>query len=255
MESLSILQRANIPQPEIDGAERARVQLERIFSEHNMTINDLHNVFQQTTWDASADAKAARSLTGDMPTDISDRVQKACDIVGEAVAASGTDGQCLDVGCGFGVLVPFLKKSGVAVSQIFGVDLSPEMIRNARGLHPGVRFEACDFFAYEPESASTSNGFDAITFCASLHDMPDMNGALDKAASLLRPGGKLVLVHPQGAAHVLNQVRSNPVLVKRGLPDADELRDNEMGLKLTLAPALGNSPEEAKLGYLAVLEK
>jgi 2-polyprenyl-3-methyl-5-hydroxy-6-metoxy-1,4-benzoquinol methylase len=34
--------------------------------------------------------------------------------------------------CGFGVLVPSLTKAGVDQKQIYGVDLSPEMIRNAQ---------------------------------------------------------------------------------------------------------------------------
>jgi SAM-dependent methyltransferase len=252
MKDLSILQQATIPQQEIDGAARARIDLVAIYSSHSISENDLHNIFQKATWDASADAKAARALTGQMPIYISERVQRASDIAGEALAASSIDGLCLDVGCGFGVLVPFLKRSGVAEAQIVGIDLSPHMIRNARDQYPGVRFEVCDFLSYLQLDASS---FDAITFCAALHDMPDMIAALSKASSLLRPGGKLVLFHPQGASHVLNQSRSNPVLVKRGLPDSQELKSLDIGLQLTLAPAAANSPEESRFGYLAVLEK
>ena len=252
MENLSVLQQAQIPQQELDGAKRAREELERIYSEHDITENDIHNVFQKVTWDASADAKAARALTGDMPKDTAERVQKACDIAAEAVERAGDIGRCLDVGCGFGVLVPFLKKSGISAAQIHGVDLSPEMIRNARDQYPDVHnFEACDFLSYN----GADEGFDAILFCTSLHDMPDMEAVLRKAASMLRLNGKLVIVHPQGASHVLNQSRSNPILVKRGLPTTDDFNRFNLGLQLTLEPASPNSPEESRCGYLAVLER
>jgi 2-polyprenyl-3-methyl-5-hydroxy-6-metoxy-1,4-benzoquinol methylase len=242
LESLSILEQVNIPVQDMEGAQRARDELEGLYKEHGITENDIHNVFQKLTWDASADAKAARALTGTMPKDIADSVQKACDIIAEAI---GKEGRCLDVGCGFGVLVPFLRQSGVTSKQIVGLDLSTEMIRNAKEQHPSVQFEACDFLSYNDEE-----GFDGIVFCAALHDMPDRMAVLKKAALLLRPGGKLVLAHPQGTAHVLRQIRSNPILVKRGLPSADELQSLDLGLRLVVAPV-----SEAQVGYLAVLEK
>ena len=67
-------------------------------------------------------------------------------------------------------------------------------------------------------------GFDGVIFCSALHDLSDQVTALQKAASLVRSKGKLVVAHPQGASHVLRQSAANPVLVKRGLPTADELR-------------------------------
>jgi 2-polyprenyl-3-methyl-5-hydroxy-6-metoxy-1,4-benzoquinol methylase len=249
MNNLPILQHANLATEELDGARRAQEELERLYREHDFTQDDLRNVFQKITWDASADAKAARSITGNMPKDIADRIDRACEIVAEAVLAAGTGGRCLDVGCGFGVLVPSLLKAGIAPAQIYGVDLSPEMIRNGREHHSGVNFEASDFLKDYQDSAEEA-GFDSIVFCSALHDLPDSVAALKKASSLLRPNGKLVIVHAQGASHVAKQVSANPVLVKRGLPDAKELRSLDLGgLALVVEPVMAND------GYLAVLQK
>ena len=78
---------------------------------------DRHEIWlRKNNMDASADAKAARAITGDMPKDIVERVDKACEIVAEAVQAAGSDGKCLDVGCGYGVLVPHLTECGVIVT-------------------------------------------------------------------------------------------------------------------------------------------
>jgi len=85
METLSILQQANISPQELDGARRAQEELDRLCKEHKFNENDLHNIFQETTWDASADAKAARAITGDMPKEIAERVEKACTYIIEAV--------------------------------------------------------------------------------------------------------------------------------------------------------------------------
>ena len=263
LETMSILEQANIPVPDIEGAKRAQDELERICAEHDISDNELHNVFQQITWDASADAKAARSIAGKMPADIAARIDKACSIVVDAVERAGKQGRCLDVGCGFGTLVPNLLVSNkLQPSQIYGVDLSPEMIRNANEFYPDCNFEACDFLQYKGPpggDAAASAGFDGILFCSALHDMPDPVLALRKAASLLRPGGKLVVVHAQGALHVNKQVAANPVLVKRGLPDAEELQaivqDIQGGLSLETRPAKAHTARDMEEGYLAVIEK
>jgi 2-polyprenyl-3-methyl-5-hydroxy-6-metoxy-1,4-benzoquinol methylase len=249
LETMSILEQASIPANELEGAKRAQAELERIYQEHVLAYADLHNIFQKITWDASADAKAARALTGTMPTAIATRVEKACDII---IEATGKEGRCLDVGCGFGTLVPNLSKK-LQFSQIHGVDLSSEMIRNAVDLYPGCHFEACDFLQYQ----GPTSGFDGILFCSALHDMPDPFAALRKAAMLLRPGGKLVVVHAQGASHVNKQVQSNPVLVQRGLPTAEELRTvaTDLELRLVVEPAKANTPRDIEDGYLAVMEK
>jgi 2-polyprenyl-3-methyl-5-hydroxy-6-metoxy-1,4-benzoquinol methylase len=248
--TLSILQQAQIPHTELDGAERARDELQRIYDKHQISQVDVHNTFQQITWDASADAKAARAVTGDMPVELADRVDRACAIVAEAV---GSEGRCLDVGCGFGVLVPFLTKAGrLNASQIHGIDLSPEMIRNAEQLYPGPAWEAVDFL----KDFQDDEGFEAVIFCSALHDMPDMEATVEKAWSLVNPTGRMVVLHAQGASHVAKQTRANPVLVPRGLPTAEEWR-NSMGLEganLVVKPANTREGEERE-GYLAVVEK
>jgi Methylase involved in ubiquinone/menaquinone biosynthesis len=253
MSSLSVMQQANVPQRDIEGAKRARAQLEASLLELGLTENDIHNIFQKITWDASADAKAMNAKIGKMPEVIEERVNRACRIVAESVRKkSWKDGSCLDVGCGHGTLVPNLTRAGIYPNQITGVDLSPEMIRNAKSMHRGVNFIDTDFLRFDP-----AKKFDAIIFCSALHDLPDMEQSLVKAASLLQPGGKLVLLHAQGAQNVVSQHRANPVLVKRLLPDRDELAvlANKMNLVLELQPWEPGSDMDEKEGYLAVLLK
>lgn len=178
---------------------------------------------------------------------------QVCSIVASTVqASSANDGRCLDVGCGFGTIVPNLLSAGLEPNQIYGVDLSSEMIRNAVDLHPKCTFEAAEFLLYQ----GPSGGFDSIIFCSTLHDLPDQGAALRKASELLRPQGSIVIVHAQGAGHVEKQVHSNPVLVRRGLPNEKELRElaGDLGLSLAKIPALPNSAQDDDEGYLAVLQ-
>lgn len=244
---------AKLPTRDVDGAKNARAQLDSFLEEYSLSENDLHNVFQKITWDASADAKAANAAVGKMPAHIEERVDKACGVIAEAVKAKGRkDGRMLDVGAGHGALVPNLIKAGLYASQITGIDLSTEMIRNAKETYRGVNFVAMDFLQFNPD-----DGFDGILFCSSLHDLPDMQGSLTKAASLLKSEGKMVILHAQGGTHVIGQVKANPVMVKRQLPAAEELEAiaNELDLILEYEPAEAGSARDEEEGYLAILKK
>ncbi len=247
LSTMSILEQAKLPVEEMEGAKRAQGELDRLMNEYNFSERNLHNILQQATWDASADAKAARSITGEMPLDVQKRVQKGCDVAVQQALTIDAKPKVLDVGCGFGVLVPFLRKSGISEDQIHGIDLSSEMIRNAEQSFPNCHWNAGDFFSVDGQ-------YQGIIFCSSLHDMPDLMDALRKSRELLCEGGSLVILHPQGASHVLNQVRSNPTMVPRGLPTASEL-EALAEWNVLHAPAAPKSQLESNEGYLAVLRR
>lgn len=249
--SISEEQKAKLPPRDVDGANHAKAQLESFLTEYDMVENDLHNIFQKITWDASADAKAANAAVGKMPAHIEERVDKACQVVADAVKIKGRkEGRLLDVGTGHGALIPNLVKAGLYANQITGIDLSTEMIRNAKETYRGVEFIAMDFLQFNPD-----DGYDGILFCSSLHDLPDMKVSLAKAASLLKPEGKLVILHAQGGTHVVGQVKANPVMVKRKLPTAEELEEiaKENNLSLEYEPAEAGSARDEEEGYLAIL--
>ncbi len=244
---LSLMQQNQIPPRDLEGAKLARAELQMYYEKYEINEKYMHNLFQQITWDASADAKAVRASIGEMPPQILERIEKACGIIADAVKLSGRkEGRCLDVGCGHGTLIPNLTNAGIYANQITGIDLSPEMIRNAKERYRGPLFLATDFLQFDGKPE-----YDGVIFCSSLHDLPEMKLSLEKASMMLREKGKIVIVHAQGGMHVLGQHKANPVLVRRGLPSEDELIEwaNEMSLILEyFEPA---SDED----YLAVLKK
>jgi ubiquinone/menaquinone biosynthesis C-methylase UbiE len=52
-----------------------------------------------------------------------------------------------------------------------------------------VRFECMDMFEYSP-----SKVIDTVVFCLALTAMPDYEKALEKALSILKPGGQLLII-------------------------------------------------------------
>lgn len=71
----------------------------------------------------------------------------------------------LDVGCGFGDLFPFLAAQGIDVVYT-GVDLSPDLIIEARARHPGGTFFEGDLFDFDPAARS----FDYVFLSGSLNE-------------------------------------------------------------------------------------
>jgi SAM-dependent methyltransferase len=95
----------------------------------------------------------------------------------------------LDVGCGDGFL---LQRLAPHVTTAVGIEPDAETIARARTrLHgtENVSLQCTSFASFHPGAAR----FDLITFVATLHHMK-LRPALEKAASLLRPGGHLMVV-------------------------------------------------------------
>ncbi len=61
-----------------------------------------------------------------------------------------TKASILDVGCGLGHLLDFLKQRGFE-GDYLGIDLQEEMVARARKRHPEARFEVADFLEDKPE--------------------------------------------------------------------------------------------------------
>ena len=321
---LSIYQQTTMfSQPQIDQVRNDQQQLQEIYTTHNLTNTDIHNLIQQMTWDTSAYAKMVQSQLGQMNPNIALRIQTACSYMVDAVVArtmsleqstpthnnnnNCSGGRCLDVGCGYGALIPILTTTTtttastvsrhietISASQIYGLDISTEMIQCGQTLYPDCHFISGDFLQYHPTSSTDHENddgyFDGIMFCSSLHDMPNIYLALEKAISLLRydHGSTVVIVHAQGAGHVQMQHVKNPILVPQLLPTASELQtfldsvnnnkknsdrmnspedgDDDttttsttakrqlLKLQLTVAPADTNTPNDSAIGYLAVIQ-
>lgn len=97
-------------------------------------------------------------------------------------------GLVADLGCGPGHVARYLHEQGVAM---LGIDLSPEMIRVARRLHPGLDFRVGDMKRLDlPDSALAG----VIAFYAIVHfDSSELGAILLELRRVLSPGGLALL--------------------------------------------------------------
>ena len=94
----------------------------------------------------------------------------------------------LDVGCGTGFLIDLLAKQHPARST--GLDLSPDMIRMAKG----KRIEGAQFVVGTADRLPFPDaGFDIVTCSQSFHHYPYPEKAMAEALRVLKPGGLYIL--------------------------------------------------------------
>jgi 2-polyprenyl-3-methyl-5-hydroxy-6-metoxy-1,4-benzoquinol methylase len=94
----------------------------------------------------------------------------------------------LDVGCGDGRLINFVKSS---VPRVYGVDLSEQALAFARAFNPDVEFKCADV-------ATLSGTYEIITLIEVLEHLPDeqIKGFLQNVARLLHREGRLLVTVP-----------------------------------------------------------
>jgi SAM-dependent methyltransferase len=108
-------------------------------------------------------------------------------------------GLVYDLGCGPGQTTAFLHACGV---KVCGLDLSGDLLREARQRHPGLEFYAGDMLALPLADASLAG---VVAFYAIVHFAPaELRRALAEMHRVLQPGGLLLLAFHvgEGAIHV-----------------------------------------------------
>ena len=98
----------------------------------------------------------------------------------------------LDVGCGDGKITAELARS-VPHGSAVGMDTSPQMIEFARKTFPSRKHLNLEFCMMDARSIAFQRKFDLVFSNAALHWVDDHQAFLRGAASVLRPGGRLVV--------------------------------------------------------------
>ncbi len=119
------------------------------------------------------------------------------DVLLDVVAAQPGE-RILDIGCGTGHQAATLTAVG---AEVIGVDADAAMLEIARRDHPEVRFAQVDAQDGDALRAAVDGPFDAVLSNAALHWMPRQDDVVVAVASVLRPGGCLV-VEMGGAGNV-----------------------------------------------------
>jgi len=139
----------------------------------------------------------------------------------------------LDVGCGTGVLSPWLSEAVGPDGRVLAVDLSPRMIEVARGKagHGNVEYRVADFLGLEAGDSGGSAGgaegparagFDLIVVYSAFPHFLDRAAFFRKARALIAPGGRLAIAHIE-SREAINDFHDRSGPPSNPLPPVEEL--------------------------------
>jgi SAM-dependent methyltransferase len=111
-----------------------------------------------------------------------------CELLRRFAAATADRGPVCDMGCGPGHVARFLRDAGV---DVFGLDLSPRMLAQARALNPGMRFREGNMLALDLPNC----GLAGISAFYAIVNIPEASlpQAFGEMARVLEPGGRLLI--------------------------------------------------------------
>jgi ubiquinone/menaquinone biosynthesis C-methylase UbiE len=135
------------------------------------------------------------------------------------------DASVLDVGCGTGVLVPYLLPLLGEGGSYLGIDVSGRMVAEAgkKFSDSRVSFEARDLYDPSP----FAGGFDAVIVFSVFPHLHDKVAAFRIFSRLLKKGGKLCVLHVESSDDInaFHRTRvESEVLRHDHLPTLDETR-------------------------------
>lgn len=154
----------------------------------------------------------------------------------------------LDVGCGTGVMLPYLLERVGPAGRVYAIDLAPRMLAVAAGKYPApnLSFIEGDAAGYDFGSLC----FDTIVchnvlphFCEPLAGLAHLSGCL-------RPGGLIAVCHSDGREEVNARHRQVAAVAEDILPPAAALAAAMRAMSLTITAEI----DTAEL-YLVIGEK
>lgn len=121
----------------------------------------------------------------------------------------------MDVGCGTGVLYPFLQKANA--KSITAIDVSEEMIKLAKEKYPEATFLCKDVLKLD-----SKNKFDTIIMYNVYPHLMDKQKLVDKVHSLLNDNGMFIVAHGASRDTINSHHSSHAMEVSRKLTKAHD---------------------------------
>lgn len=157
----------------------------------------------------------------------------------------------LDVGCGTGVLAPYILKRIGCGGAVIGLDVSDKMIEQARKKFSDTRVKFIEGDIYEYRFCNIT--FDKVFVFSAFPHLHNKKESFRVFYDILKADGQLIIFHVESSFDInffhSNKV-NNPVLKKDYLPDLDEIR-----AMIDLSKWKFTSLEDRKGLYLVVLQK
>ena len=149
-------------------------------------------------------------------------------------------GPVCDLGCGPGHVARYLKSRD---ADVFGIDLSPGMVKRARRLNPGIEFREGDMHALDAPDGVWAG---IAAFYSIIHVPPsEVTAALAEMHRVLRGGGLLLLAFHVGDHVVhLDEWWGHPVSVDFAFFTAGEMAGYLTAAGFTVADVIERPPYE-----------
>ena len=137
-------------------------------------------------------------------------------ILDYAKVSEGKD--ILDVACGTGGLIPdYMERK---VKSVTAIDISPEMVKIARGK---FQQENVEIICADAETEKFRHGFDCIVVYNAFPHFPNPKKLIQVLTENLNPGGSLTIAHGMSREQINDCHRGAASHVSYGLLHEDEL--------------------------------
>lgn len=148
--------------------------------------------------------------------DCSDKIRRILHI-----AEVNKDASVVDIACGTGILIPFLKESGC--KKILSVDISPEMIRIAKEKYKEI--PNTEFICADAENFKFPRKYDRAILFDALPHFENPITLFSNIADALKKDGRFTIAHSMGKAQLDDLHKNSAPGVSRKLIPATELKE------------------------------
>jgi ubiquinone/menaquinone biosynthesis C-methylase UbiE len=106
----------------------------------------------------------------------------------------GPGAHVMEIGCGTGRNLPYLRDAVGPQGRVYGVDISAGMLERAQALRDQNRWDNVELIKTDAVDYQPPQPLDGVMFGLSYNTMPHHLAVLRHAWDLLRPGGSLVIM-------------------------------------------------------------
>jgi arsenite methyltransferase len=146
----------------------------------------------------------------------------------------------LDLGCGAGLDLYFYAKSVGSKGKVYGLDISPDMIKKAKYNMKSVGIDNVEFFCVSSDNLPFKNDFFDVVASNGIYNLsPDKEKVMKEVYRVLKPGGRTVfceiVLKDKLPEDTINNMNDLFRCIGRALPEKDFLLFMEkVGFKNTL---------------------
>ncbi|MBD3373261.1 MAG: methyltransferase domain-containing protein [Candidatus Coatesbacteria bacterium] len=108
----------------------------------------------------------------------------------------------LDIGCGTGVMIPYLLRAVTPGGGVDALDLSPRMVEVARRKFPETEHPGLRYFVSDIGGFNLGADYDVILCYSSFPHFSEDPGIIAHLARGLRFGGRLVVAHSEARTKI-----------------------------------------------------